>query len=254
MISNLISKEKKRLSRKLHSINDSWDSMIEIIQWIQSNGKLPQPLETLGSQCIIRGETDGTMGMEKVKQLLNWNSNATLILSGGVYGREKTIGDIGAIDLYKHIEYDLSLYGYSIEDIKSRVIIDSHSRHTIDQAKILAGIIKAVQSKDIILVLPLYHMLRFLLILSKEMQLIGIKPRIFPKPYGEWYTKHPRKGPIDNIDVNYSYDELFALPPTISRFKGKDECGEVDKIIETYREDLSLNSKQFLEWYPLNII
>ena len=48
---------------------------------------------------------------QNVKQLLNWNSKATLILSGGVYGREKSIGDIGAIDLYKHIEYDLTLYG-----------------------------------------------------------------------------------------------------------------------------------------------
>ena len=251
MISLLIENQKPRIERKLKSINDTWSDMLCMLDWIQFEHQLPLPIDTLGRQSIIRGETDGTMGMERVKQLLNWNSNATLILSGGVYGREKTIGDIGAIDLYKHIEYDLSLYGYNDEEIKSRVIIDSFSRHTIDQGKVLAGILNAINCREIFIVIPLYHMPRFLLVLSKQLQTLDCKPNIIPQPYGEWNTNHPRKGPIEKPDINYTYEELFGLPPVESRFDGKQSCGEVEKIAECFENGLALSFQQFKKWFSL---
>ncbi len=220
-----------------------------LVDWIASEHLFPDPVERIGHQAIVRGETDGTMGMEDVKQLLNWNSNATLILSGGVYGRENSVGDVGAIDMFKHIEHDLSLYGYSPEKIKSRVIIDSFSEHTIDQARILAGILRAIKCRDFFVVVPLYHMPRFLLTLGAGLERLGIKPNIIPRPYGRWSTRHPRKGPTSELDKTYTYQELFASPAVPSRSNGKLDCGEVDKTIEFVKAGEAMTYKEFNRLY-----
>ena len=241
-------KEKLRLVELLDSVNETLDDLMVLIKWIQFKKQLPSIKSEPGKQTIIRGETDGTMGMENVKQLLNWNAKATLILSGGVYGREKSIGDIGAIDLYKHIEYDLTLYGYNQEEIKKRTIIDSFSLHTIDQGKVLAGILNAIDCEDVFIVIPLYHMPRFLLVLAKELSCLNFKPNIIPIPYGDWSTSHPRKGPLDGSTTKYSYYQLFVYPPTPSRSKGKLDCGEVDKIIECIRNENAVGINEFIKW------
>ena len=248
-IRKLLNPHKSRIKPMLNSVEDSFDSMLNVLEWIEESSGLPLPNKKLGYQSIVRGETDGTMGMEIVKQLLNWNPDATLILSGGVYGREKSIGDIGAIDLYKHIELDLSLYGYKSEDIKKRTIIDSHSRHTIDQGRMIAGILKAIDCKDVIFILPKYHMPRFLLVISSVLQQLSFKPNIIPKPYGDWITLHPRKGLVDDKEHRYNYLQLFSSPPTPSRFNGKLDCGEIDKIVESISSGVAINFDEFSNWY-----
>lgn len=246
--SDLIKREKPRINKLLLEIGNNWDDLMSFFNIITSSSNIPESNSKLGSQVILRGETDGTMGMENVKMLLNWNPNATLLLSGGVYGREKSIGDIGAIDLYKHIEYDLSLYGYSIEAIKSRTIIDSFSRHTIDQGKILSGILSAINCNDLFIIMPLYHIPRFILVLSHYLNILNVKPNMIAMPYGDWTTRHPRKGPVDNIENNFLYEDLFVLPPVSSRFSGKNDCGEMEKIRDTVKNNNSMTFKQYINW------
>ena len=95
-------------------------------------------------------------------------------------------------------------------------------------------------------------MTRFLLVLAKNLKRLEIKPNIIPQPYGDWYTHHPRKGPIDDYNITYSYQELFALPPSQSRSDGKLECGEVEKMVEGVMNGNSMSFEEFINWYSLN--
>ena len=237
-----------RINNLLSTIGDDLDSVYNFFSWVKSSQSLPKPSGNPGSQTITRGETDGTMGMEIVKQLLNWNQKSTLILSGGVYGREKSIGDIGAIDLYKHVEYDLSLYGLSSNEIKQRTIIDSFSMHTIDQGRVLSGILRAIGCKDMIIVMPLYHFPRFTLILAHDLKKLNIKPNIICMPFGDWDYPHPRKGYNGDEAHRFSYYDLFTMPPIDSKFKGKADCGEIDKIVASVNNNNSLSFNSFMKW------
>lgn len=252
--SDTIKQQEERLISVLAGIGDSWDVAKKVLHWIQSRHVLPQPKPDNWRQVIIRGETDGTMGMDTVKELLAWNHQATLILSGGVYGREKSIGDIGAIDLYRQLEHDLTLLGYPAEEIKSHVFIDSFSQHTIDQGIILSGLLKSLHVEDVFVVMPLYHMPRFLLTIAANLKQQAYRPNIVPLAYGDWHTRHPRKTPLKASATKptpYSYADLFALPLTPSSVAGKFDCGEVDKIATAVSNKKALTFTGFSQWYEL---
>lgn len=253
-VSATITEQKQRLAATLAAIGDTWDGMVTFLYWMQTAHPLPEPKSDTWKQVIIRGETDGTVGMEMIKELLTWNQHATLILSGGVYGREKSIGDIGAIDMFKHLEHDLLLLGYHPDNIKSRVLIDSLSRHTVDQGKILSGLLSSLEAEDVFVVLPLYHLPRFILTVAASLKHIGCQPNLIPLPSGRWQTHHPRKGPHlsqSNEGKTFRYDQLFAQPPVPSLFAGKYDCGEVDKIVRQAQAGQTLSFRSFLDWYSL---
>lgn len=248
MITPFIVEHRKRLEPGLESINDTWQNLVEVLEWITAPRELPAKKDKEWSQVIIWGETDGLLGLENVKKLLSLYKNATVIFSGGVYGREGAIGDVGAIDLYKRLEQELLGLGWSPEEVKRRILIESLSLHTGHQSLILSNILKALNSEDVFLVEPLYHMPRFLLMLGYAMKKIGSKPNIVPQAYGSWQSVHPAKASSENPELKFKYEELFAYPPKPGLVEGKFDCGEADKIIQQVKNKNCLTFQEFINW------
>lgn len=250
-ITPFIVENSKRLEPELKVVNDTWQNLVEVLEWLTAPRVLPDKKDKEWSQVIIWGETDGLLGLKNVKKLLSLYKNATVIFSGGVYGREGIINDIGAIDLYKSLESELLAMGWNNDEIKRRVLIESLSLHTGHQSLILSHILKALASEDIFLVEPLYHMPRFLLTLGYGMKKCGLKSNLIPTAYGNWDSVHPSKAPGRNPSQKFKYEELFASPPVESLFEGKFDCGEVDKIIQQVKSKNCLTFQEFIEWFNL---
>jgi len=250
MLPPLIFKHKKRLESKLSSVNDNWDSLVKLLEWTTKPRSLYAQQNKERNQLIVWGETDRWNGLKYVRQFLIKNPQAVLIISGGVYGREKSIGDIGSINLFKKLEKDLLTRHYREEDIKSNVIIDSLSRHTGDQGKIIASLFKPLSPKEVFIVIPLYHMPRFLLSIGFNLKKQKIKPNIIPVAYGTWDSCHPQKRPLKRKKT-YTYEELFVRPPSSSIFQDKFDCGEIDKIVQQVRNKNCLTFKEFINWFNI---
>ncbi|OGL65166.1 hypothetical protein A3B21_00305 [Candidatus Uhrbacteria bacterium RIFCSPLOWO2_01_FULL_47_24] len=253
MITPLIAENEKRLEPGLESINDTWKDLVDLVEWIMKEKPFPPKQDRQWSQVIIWGETDGLLGLENVKKLLSRYDNATLLISGGVYGREGVIDDIGAIDLYKGLEQELLSMGWKDDDIKRRVLIDSLSLHTGHQGLILSHVLKALSPEEVFVVEPLYHLPRFLLMLGYAMKELGLRANLIPVAYGNWGSLHPAKASKENPERKFKYEELFAFPPMRSLFEDKFDCGEVDKIIQRVKAPNKncLSFKEFANW--LNI-
>ncbi|MBI2552431.1 hypothetical protein HYW17_03995 [Candidatus Uhrbacteria bacterium] len=249
-ITPLIAENRKRLEPELASINDTWSDLVDLLEWIMAKKTFPPKKERDWSQVIIWGETDGLLGLENVKESLLRYNNATLLISGGVYGREGVINDVGAVDLYKGLEKELLAMGWKADDIKRRVLIDSLSLHTGHQGLILSHVLKALSPEDVFVVEPLYHLPRFLLMLGYAMQELKLRPNLIPMAYGEWESLHPAKASKENPERKFKYEELFAFPPTRSLFEDKFDCGEVDKIIQRVKAQNKncLSFKEFANW------
>lgn len=251
MITPRIVENQKRLEPDLHSIGDEWQNLIDVLEWITQTKQLPPQKDRQWSQAIIWGETDGLLGLENVKALLSKYPQAAVLFSGGVYGREGIIHDIGAIDLYKSLESELLSLGWNKDEIKRRTLIESLSLHTGHQSLILSHILKALGCVDVFLVEPLYHMPRFILMFGYQLKKLGLKPNLIPTPYGAWDSVHPAKAPASNPSQKFKYEELFASPPTESLFEGKFDCGEADKIIQQVRNENCMTCREFMDWFAV---
>ena len=249
----LFQEQRERIVPRLAS-NDTWEDVEAVIDWAMTYRPLDTPILSLAGRphVIIWGETDGFGGLPEVCKRMQEAPESTLIISGGVYGREETTGEIGAIDLYRRYHEEMEKLGWSNEDIKRRVIIDSWSLHTGDQRIVLSAILSELGAPRVSIVLPLYHMPRFILTINEGLKRLGVQLEIYPSPFGTRTTPHIAKRHINKSET-FTYEELFALPPTRSR--GADEvksfdCGEIDKILEyqqlrnkqclTFREALDL--------------
>ena len=136
------------------------------------------------------------------------------------------------------------------EQRKRNVIIDSCSLHTGDQRDFLSKIFgQPIRSESTFVVLPTYHMPRFLLTLG-----CGLKsnngslwPNFHPWGFGSPETLHAHKGPRP-YNRTFKYEELFAASPTSSREEGKEDCGEIDKILHYQKDGQALSFKDALKY------
>ena len=226
--------------------------MVRVIDWITilSEFIIPPTNDAWGKEIILWGETDGINGIDNVVRLLNARPESTLIVTGGDYGREEKLDNIGSLDLFNDLSRRLISNGWSPREVNERVIIESMSRHTGDQRRIVGALLTAIAPQNIFVVLPKYHMPRFLMTVGLPLYQKNFRPNIYPWPFGEWGTHHKAKGPKDQSAETFTYAELLALPPTPSRYEGKLDCGEVDKIIQyaNPKEDQCLTFRQAREW------
>jgi hypothetical protein len=177
--------------------------------------------------------------------LLATKPGLTLVISGGDYGREETLNNIGSLDLYQA----LMRRGWGHQTIKSRIIIESMSQHTGHQRMILGHLFSdSLKPEHIWVILPKYHMPRFIMTIGLNLYERGFKTNIHPQPFGEWQSAHAAKGPLDNPARTFTYEELLTLPQAPSRFEGKLDCGEVDKIIMYAEKHQCLTFRQAREW------
>lgn len=232
-IPQLLLDQKQRLEPDLKVIGDTWEDMLNVVGWVTSDGGIPSGgLIDIdwGKEILVWGETDGYRGLDNVSYLHEARKGLTLVISGGDYGREETLDNVGALDLFKELRRKLGE-----ERTKERIIIESMSRNAGDQRRILGPLLISLAPTRIFIVLPKYHMPRFLMSIALPMYEKGFQPNIYQWPFGHWESPHALKGPLDNLDNparTFTYEELLALPPTPSRFHGKLDCGEIDKIIQ----------------------
>lgn len=230
----LFQEQQERLIGRL-APQDTWEHVEAVIAWAMTSAPKIPTRHLNPNHVIIWGETDAFHGFEKTADLLTQNPLSTLIVTGGVYGRETTIKEFGAIDLFQYFFQEMRKRDWEEKDLKARVILDSWSLHTGHQRSVLSALLKTLDAQSVSVVLPLYHMPRFLLTLGQGLLDEGIGPKILPCSFGELNTHHIAKGPLNEEGTRmFSYEELFALPPTPSR--GADDtksmdCGEIDKIL-----------------------
>lgn len=254
MVPQLLLDQRHRLEPDLEKIGDTWEDMLRVVEWsTHPTGPIPAIANTAwGKEIIIWGETpSGYTGGMAVHYLLLSRPHSTLIVSGGLYGNEKISGETGAFDLFAKLEKSLSVDGVAEQKIKERVIIDSLSLHTGHQRRILGSLLISLVPDIVWVVIPIYHMTRFLMSVGLPLYEKKFQPDIRPWPYGAWGQHHPLIGPPHDKDLTFTHEEMFALPPTPDRKgKGKLNCGEIDKILMYAHPDerQCLTFRQAREW------
>lgn len=254
MIPQLLLDQRHRLEPDLEKIGDTWEDMLCVVQWATQFTVLAQSsMNTAwGKEVILWGETSGGHdGLGLVEYLLLVKPHNTLIVSGGLYGNEELSREIGAFNLFTKLEESLLAAGADSQKIKERVIIDSMSLHTGHQRIILGSLLNALAPDVAWVVIPIYHITRFIMSVGLPLYEKSFQPNIRPLPYGAWEDHHPLIGPPSNKRINFTHEEIFALPPTLDRKrKGKLNCGELDKILmyASPSERQCLTFRQAREW------
>lgn len=257
MIPQLLLDQRRRLEPDLEKIGDTWEDMLHVVSWTTGQGRsfsIPTN-DAWGKEVIIWGETSsGCSGGLNVHHLLLVRPHSTLIISGGLYGNENLSGEMGALDLFEKLKESLKTAQVDEQRIKERVIIDSASMHTGHQRVILGSLLTSLAPDVVWIVMPIYHITRFLMSVGLPMYDKKFKPYICPLPYGTWDGRHHLIGPPDNEFTNFTHEEMFALPPTPDRQrKGKLNCGELDKILmyANPKERQCLTFRQAREWLKI---
>ena len=253
-VPDLVLKQRHRLEPDLEKNGDTWKDLLHVIDWTTHSGVAsihPSGSKEAdwGQEIVFWGETDGLDGLKAVEHLLNTKPGLTLVISGGNYSQD--IDNIGALDMFTQLQKVLLEKGWDPKTIKQRVIIDSMSIHTGHQRRILGTLLTSLAPRHIWVVLPKYHIPRFLMTVGLPMHEKGFRPTIVPWAFGEWDKHHAKKGPADYPHQNFTYEELLALPPTTSRHKGKQDCGELDKVIRYAGQGEALTFRQAREWLKI---
>ncbi|MEX2008229.1 MAG: ElyC/SanA/YdcF family protein [Candidatus Spechtbacterales bacterium] len=250
----LLEKQRARLELLLVK-NDTWEDLLTYLSWALTPAPAIQTKDA--RHAVVWGENDGTLGLEDAIALMRANPAATLILSGGVYGREQTTSDMGALDMYATYRERMLKEGTDETAIKERVIIESSSLHTGHQRELISPLLAALKSERISFIEPFYHMPRFALSLGEGFNDHGYRPAVLPVPFGEATTPHPMKGPLNApAEQTFTYEELLCLPPTPSRATDtvkSEDCGELDKILayQATNPAQCLSFKEALAWFRI---
>jgi hypothetical protein len=252
-VPKLLIEQKHRLEPDLEKIGDTWQDMLRVVSWTTQQSRffsIPTN-DAWGKEVVIWGETlSGCSGGFDVHHLLLSRPHSTLIISGGLYGNENFSGEMGALDLFEKLKESLRTARVDDQKIKERVIIDSASIHTGHQRVILGSLLTSLAPDVVWVVMPVYHITRFLMSVGLPLYDKKFQPYICPLPYGAWNTRHPLIGPLHE-STTFTHEELFALPPTPDRNrKGKLNCGELDKILmyADPKERQCLTFRQARDW------
>lgn len=247
--------QRGRLEPKLKAIGDTWKDLQRVLGWATHNSFAnPQgPHAYWGKEVILWGETDGYEGLKNVTELLSAKSGLTLVISGGDYGREAALDNVGSLDLLKRL---LETPECNHPKVTGNIVVDSMSRHTGHQRMILGSLLSAaLRPEEMWVVVSKYLMPRFLMSIGLPLYVAGLHLNVYPRPFGDWETAHATKGPLDDFSRTFTYAQLLMLPPTPSRFDGKDDCGEIDKIIEYANPDQlkrqSLTFREMRKWLKI---
>lgn len=267
-VPQLLLDQRTRLEPNLAKIGDTWEDMVEIVEWTTNKRIFLPPTRALGAvanpekNIVIWGECDSYRGLEELVTLLElYKEECILIISGGNYKRQ-THGEAGALELWLALESRLQTSGWRKEDIdglRSTLIIDSFSHHTGHQRRLIASIVREFEPEVTIPVLPRCHITRFMMSLGRNIWKESKGPRaygypvVLPLPHGQWGTYHTGRGPIDNPTRTFTYAELLALPPMQGRNPETLICGEIDKIIQyaSPNERQCLTFRQAREWLKI---
>lgn len=275
--SEILASRREELEPKLFP-GDTWEDLLTFVAWAgkeRAQETIPRIDEWVAfPPVVIWGETDGLYGLPVVEKIMERLSQLTiqphgpkLVITGGVYGREDTINDIGALDMWD--AYIAQTPPEKQEWRKHNVIIDSWSLHTGNQRDFLSKILRdPLDGKSVFVVLPTYHMSRFLLTLGAGLKdTPGWWPNIHPWGFGFPNEEHDGKGKIGLVEpgpearapvggfvgyqhglVPFTYEELFASSPTERQEPGKIDCGEIDKILHYQKDGQALSFKDALKY------
>jgi hypothetical protein len=245
----MLQAQRERLESQLFG-DDTWDDLERYVDWATSVHEQPVDLEP-AKHLIFWGETDGVGGMAQIIELRTRYPGSRLLISGGVYGREETVADYPALRMLEELRSAQLRQGFTEEQIESGVVIDSIARHTGHQRMFLSALLDSEFGfSTLSVVIPWYHMPRFLASVGRGMKDKNVRPVVVPQPFGSAETHHERKAPKDGLaEQTFTYEELLCLPLTPSR--GADEvkafdCGELDKFIG-YQQPGDLQALRFRE-------
>lgn len=249
----------QEIAEGLGGFGQKTDDFVSFCSWAMSPHGFDPDSKKPGEHLLWWGETDGFRGRKIVADML-WRAMTRdgvtqihILISGGNIGDEESHDNLPAHRMLEALRLRLDADNpmskpLNVLQTDGRVSIDALSRHTGHQVRHLRAWCETFGVKRLGIVLPLYHMPRWLLTFAEAWR--GSdgtlkKPdglTIYPMPYGRLETTHRTKGPVTNLEQRFTYRELLFTPAAkMPKFNfsagsgGRDDTSEFEKILDTWR-------------------